>query len=331
MRSIQIKSTLYVVAITIITSTCLAEEKLIFAIDLMRHGDRTPIIEIPKSPYKWNEGLGALTTVGMKQELQLGKKLRKKYIDQYNLLPKNYSSEIIYVRSTDKKRTIASARSLLSGLYPLQEQSISIQVVPQIVDDLLVPRPSKNIIAVQVLERVMWQQKTINLQAKLRNWCKLTGLKLNDFEQLNLLADNLHIRQLHHVSLPKGISNNDANEIISLGRWATINNYKLPVVTNRMGTEFLKTTNNYLQKVVNQTTSLKYVLLSGHDSSIMSVMNTLGIPLDEVPKYASHLNFSLYENNKKYYVKVTYNDSLLTIPGCKQHSCDLSTFNTLTT
>src|SRR5689334_2958880 len=85
-----------------------AEEKLIFALDVIRHGDRTPIKAIPKSYHDWKEGLGQLTAIGMQQEYQLGSRLREKYIDTYHLLPPHYNIKTIYVRSTDMDRTLMS-------------------------------------------------------------------------------------------------------------------------------------------------------------------------------------------------------------------------------
>ena len=147
------KKLLYILTIAIFLSTSsnvFAKEKLIFAIDLIRHGDRTPEYEIPGSPYSWKEGLGQLTAKGISQETQLGKELRKKYVNQYYLLPKSYNPETIYVRSTDYNRTQMSANSLLLGLYPIKmrasfSQKIPIHVVSNDDDNLLVVKPSRNI------------------------------------------------------------------------------------------------------------------------------------------------------------------------------------------
>src|SRR5436189_131685 len=86
----------------------LAQEKakLVFALDLIRHGDRTPTENISAIPYLWSEGLGQLTAKGMQEEYELGVKLRKKYVDDYHLLPKYYRSETLYVRSTNFDRTL---------------------------------------------------------------------------------------------------------------------------------------------------------------------------------------------------------------------------------
>ncbi len=61
------------------TTSC-AADKVIFAIDLIRHGDRTPAFNMPKSDYQWPQGLGELTPTGMAQELALGQQRRKVYV-----------------------------------------------------------------------------------------------------------------------------------------------------------------------------------------------------------------------------------------------------------
>ncbi|KHJ91146.1 histidine acid phosphatase [Oesophagostomum dentatum] len=60
---------------------------------------------------KYNTGL-----LGMKQHFNLGKKIRKLYVDT-GFLGKRYSSAEIYVRSTDYNRTIISALSNMIGMY----------------------------------------------------------------------------------------------------------------------------------------------------------------------------------------------------------------------
>ena len=95
----------------------IAKDKMIFAIDVIRHGDRTPINEIPNDPHNWSEGLGELTALGMNQEYKLGQSFNKMYINK--LLPANYSSKNLYIRSSDYNRTLMSAQSVLLALYPM--------------------------------------------------------------------------------------------------------------------------------------------------------------------------------------------------------------------
>jgi hypothetical protein len=310
------------------TQAC-AQEKLIFAIDLVRHGDRTPTIEIPKSPL--SQPIGELTSEGKEQERQLGIALRKKYVDQYQLLPANYSSQTVYARSTDMSRTIESAKALLDGLYP--DTQITINTVIKSKDYLLVVKPSRNIFSLLKLYWVThqaWKEKTNSIQDKISRWSQATGLKLNDFQDIIALADNLYVRQQHHLPMPKGVSSQDADEIISLGDWAISEGFKLPAISHPMGANFISTAADYFQQAKEKTTSLKCALFLAHDSSIMAVMNTLGAPLNHNPRYASDLNFSFFEKDKNYFVKIYFNNNPVVIPRCKNSNvCTLDQFVSL--
>lgn len=307
-----------------------AKERLIFAMDLIRHGDRTPIHEIPKALHAWQDGLGELTAIGIKQETQLGQELRKKYVNQYHLLPITYHPATVFVRSTDKRRAIMSAESLLLGLYPVSKRGSSLEIpvyiVPNKEDKLLVARSSWNIFDMlyqHFKESKLWHEKTKNLQPKLKYWSEKTGMALNNFKQVERLGNNLFIRQIHHVPLPPGITNTDAKEIISLGEYGTINRFKFKSITYPMGHQFINTMIDYFKMVIADQTTLKYVLFSAHDSTIMSVMNTLGVPVEKIPPYASHLNFALFKEGQNYLIKINYNDSVVNIPTCKVNVCTI--------
>lgn len=315
-----------------------SQEKLVFAVDLIRHGDRNPDKEIPASPISWKEGLGELTPMGMNQEYRLGVSLRKKYIDQYHLLPTNYNSQTMYVRSTDMNRTLMSASSFLLGLYPLGSgvtmlpsrfQPIPIHTVPSKQDKLLAVKPSKNIFSIFSMYFLMhqaWKEKSLLFKNKIQTWNKSTGMQINSFRQLDRLADNLYIRKIHNIQLPNGINQSDANEIISVAEWSIVEAFKHTEITYPMGHEFLLTIASYMKDVIHDKSQLKYVLFSGHDSSIMAVMNTLGNPLNAIPGYASDLNFSLWEDKGQYYVKVMLNDQPIVIPGCNNEICSIEQF-----
>ncbi|WP_419418435.1 histidine phosphatase family protein [Legionella sp. D16C41] len=313
----------------------LAEEKLILAIDLIRHGDRTPTMEIPKAPYQWQEGLGELTEQGIAQEVNLGKKLRQIYINQFHLLPDNYKPGTLYVRTTNFNRTIASAKAVLLGLYPLSKrgnQTIPIDTVLQTKDDLLLARPSKNILFLAklfLINQRYWALKTYSIKEKINNWSLETGIKLNNFLALGRLADNLSIRQLHHIALPQGLTEEDAKEITDLATWAMVGYFKLPEVSYPQGLRFIQEVTNYFTQASENKSLLRYILYSAHDSTIMSVMTTLGTPLSERPPYASRLNFLFFNNNNNFYVKISYNDKPLKLPGCKTIACTLTEFKSL--
>lgn len=94
--------------------------RLIFVAELCRHGDRAPLAEFPADALpasKWPEGFGQLTAIGMRAHYELGARLRARYVDSGFLSP-SYKPSEVHVRSTDVDRTLMSATSQLSGLFP---------------------------------------------------------------------------------------------------------------------------------------------------------------------------------------------------------------------
>ncbi|KHJ42839.1 hypothetical protein D918_07121, partial [Trichuris suis] len=81
-----------------------------------RHGSRAPVSNFLQFPndqiaVHWPRGLGELTKKGIEEQRLLGEFLRERYKEFMT----NYSSETIYVRSSDSKRTIASGLVTISG------------------------------------------------------------------------------------------------------------------------------------------------------------------------------------------------------------------------
>ena len=94
--------------------------EIIYTADVIRHGARTPIVEIPniKYPALWNEiniPKGQLTMNGFLQIRILGSRSQKQL---KSVLPEKYSEDSFCVRTTGVNRTIMSALSYLSGLFP---------------------------------------------------------------------------------------------------------------------------------------------------------------------------------------------------------------------
>jgi hypothetical protein len=71
-----------------------------------------------------------LTAAGIEQEHRLGQYLRTRY---GSIISPRFNPNEIYVRSTDKDRTLMSAQSNLIGVYPLfniTADKVPIQPVP---------------------------------------------------------------------------------------------------------------------------------------------------------------------------------------------------------
>jgi acid phosphatase len=341
-----IKLRLFFLLLICTPSLLFAADKLVFAIDIIRHGDRTPIQSLPTINYQWKEGLGQLTAEGMQQEYEMGVKFRKKYIEQTHLLPEHYEFGTIYVRSTDFERTLMSAESLLLGLYPHGTgpdttnsgksalphayQPIPIFSAPSMYDDVIskhITHEERNrLMQRYVYSTKEWQQKNNELQSKYPLWSRLTGINIKSLDDLESIGDALYIHQIHHVPMPEGLSTKDIETIIDTSNWVFMWEEKPLRVATVYSAQLMKNVANYL-KQGSQKSKLKYVLLSAHDDTIASALSYMGAPINTVPPYTSTLNFSLYENGQNHFtVKITYNDSLVFIPACGGMVCDLQKF-----
>uniref|UniRef100_A0A670JQJ1 acid phosphatase n=1 Tax=Podarcis muralis TaxID=64176 RepID=A0A670JQJ1_PODMU len=92
--------------------------ELVFVLLIYRHGDRSPIEVYPNSLHNesaWPQGFGQLTKIGMQQQYELGKYIKKRYS---NFLSAEYKREEILIQSTESDRTIMSAQANLAGMYP---------------------------------------------------------------------------------------------------------------------------------------------------------------------------------------------------------------------
>lgn len=92
----------------------LGADTLAFVQAVWRHGDRSPTLTFPTDPHQedaWPQGWGQLTPLGMEQHVDLGKRLRSRYVDGqnggYKLLSERYNSKEIYIRSTGECFEIA--------------------------------------------------------------------------------------------------------------------------------------------------------------------------------------------------------------------------------
>ncbi|CAH1788043.1 unnamed protein product, partial [Owenia fusiformis] len=88
---------------------------------LFRHGDRSQTSSYPTDPYTeadWPQGYGQLSKKGMKQQFNLGRYLRQRYVTEAGFLNPRYKRNEVYVQSTDYDRTIMSATTNLAGLFP---------------------------------------------------------------------------------------------------------------------------------------------------------------------------------------------------------------------
>lgn len=62
--------------------------------------------------------MGRLTNNGYNMAVELGRRLRQRYVQQHQLLPAAYSAASLLAQTTAFERTVFTLQGVLSGLYP---------------------------------------------------------------------------------------------------------------------------------------------------------------------------------------------------------------------
>ena len=221
-----------------------ASEKLLFAVDIIRHGIRTPAAIMPKAPYPWSLEPGQLLPVGLQQEFALGQAARQHYVTQKQLLPAKYDdspnsmTSMISIHSTPINRTLLSAQAFAQGLYPLQTgpQKTLLQSKSPLPEAMnLIPVHSANFMKPADVDAVMnsfeysMQLNSTCLKNYLKNkfsgnlerWQKATGFSfsldpIKDIKALIHLGDNVSVRHALGIPLPAPLTKNDENTLFNI-------------------------------------------------------------------------------------------------------------------
>jgi lysosomal acid phosphatase len=316
-----------------------AAEKLIFAIDLIRHGDRSPTRQLKNSNYEWKEGLGQLTAEGMRQEFELGQSMRRYYVEQTHLLPPNYRTGIMYVRSTDVERTLMSAESFLMGLYPEGTgpqalphayQPIPVHTAPINADDIIYhvvnPVELNKLKQKYVFSTPEWKQKEAELKPYFKHWAEATDTTIDSLDDLDI-GDAVFIHNLHNLPMPAGLTQEDIKLIIDANEFTFVKEHQAREVSAAYSQQLVDHINDTIQSNAKSGEHLRYALLSAHDTTISSVLSVLGAPLTFTPPYASDLNFAVFDVGSNHYVvRVTFNKIPVTLPACGGTECTLTQF-----
>jgi acid phosphatase len=319
-----------------------AEDTLIFAIDVIRHGDRTPTIIFPNAPHEWPEGQGQLTATGMRQEYELGLDRRREYVDQRHFLPSVYQSATMKASSTNFDRTLMSAQSFLYGFYPLgtgpalpsgdpalpgKFQPIPIYAMPI---ETQWPTEEYNALIKNHTELTPeWKAKTALLSPNFPRWSQVLGVPIQSISALNEIGDALTIRQRYGIPLPEGLSSDDAKAIREAGQFVMVTPLRDPVIYRLTGQPLFNLIAKEFAEKVTQKNPLKYELFAAHDTTLLSVMSVMGVPITEQPPFASDLNFELFDSGKGKYIQVKLNHELLKIPQCGGTTCTIDQFEGL--
>ncbi len=335
-------------AVLLAVSAVAAEERLVFAVSLIRHGDRSPYAAMNSTTvtFEWPDGIGELTPEGMYQEYQLGKQFRERYVDTFKLLPPAYRPNALYVLSTSANRTVMSAQSFLSGLYPdgtgprLSNGFRALPNLRQPVPVMTIPRGTRNIInpehedAEKVRQLIVkhgfiqpeWIRKERALAADFKRWSRILGVEIRTLEEFLVPADHVYCMSVHGIPLPEGLTKADTEKIIREKMSACAIRFVPKEVARHMASGFLTKLDADLRAAAEGKQKYRYILYSGHDDSILGLMSALGKPLENSPPYASHVEFELYRDGERHTVKTFFNGKPVPLTDDAREAISLAEF-----
>jgi len=286
---------------------------------------------------------GQLTSVGLKQHVQLGSQYRDLYISKYKLLPEIFNVDDGYVlfRSSDVPRTLQSFMGNFAGLYPESKSSsvvsaldfirsdstalIEVHSMDEYYENLWSPNydlcPKLKEIENQLKSTSDWLQ----YQNKVRPLITQLQEIFNTTEDIEFgaLLDVLRCRQCHNYPLPNGITTELVEQIVDSATWEyyylyTNNDYGLL----GMGSLVDELYNRIQERIAGRIDRPKFFFYSGHDSSVGPLMATFGTFDGVWPPYASHIELELWSDAQaSFYFQVKYNGRTMTLPGCSQPMC----------
>lgn len=302
---------------------------LVFAVDLIRHGDRFPAKSVGGITEKiWGTNkMGLLTTNGKRKSEELGAYLRDYYFRK-KLLTQRSNQFSVSVASTNYERTISTAESFMDGF--LDEGGSDIRVATEGMNDLLMKAPTSTCKMTQDIFQDVPNDKKIEIGKIISDVEQKLNIKVEGFLGLINLKDLLFINRIYNKKYPENILGNKLSDrVIKTG--SDLFNFRAShkKYVSIVGQRFTKYVDNlFADKINGKLDKLKVSLFFAHDSTIISVMAMLGQSREGfMPPYNSDLRFELYEEAKNYYVKILLNNQAL--PVCGSMYCEYKDFSKL--
>ncbi|EKE38315.1 hypothetical protein ENUP19_0078G0010 [Entamoeba nuttalli] len=294
---------------------------------------RINVIDKNTNPYaknfmwKGNCETSQLTVKGIRQHHNLGIYQRKKYLDM-GFLPVEYDPRKIYIRSTERSRTIQSSQAFSQTFYPpetrLQEKIIPIYVVPK---DIEIMFPNRDLCS-EISKRekdtykiALVNQTRLSVQRFEEKAIKILGFK-SKYDWLEDYVDIMNCRICHNISLPcrngECLTIEDYNQLWYQTQLENRYLFRTDGLAQLQIGLFLKELIDRAEMALNGTSSYVYEHYTGHDSTLLPYLALIGQDVFTWPPYASHIDIEIYSFEGERYVRVVYNNEVISLPICHQ-------------
>lgn len=283
--------------------------------------------------------LGHLTPVGAVQHLVTGNHLREAYLDGHHLLSLQNPHDEVLVKSTKYSRNFQSAMALMHGFLPeVPPSKLKIEKVNNV---SFCGEHSGHPCSCEAADKFkdIFPARHKQLSANLRGQTMVKPVYQHMAEVFGVTEDailppshNMDIYMVHmcHQTMLKGPTGQclqpwavkDLYDALSLnGHRALTDKRYLRAVKLKMQPLLYEMAERMIKQTA-KLTQIKFVLYSGHDTTIEPLAAALGFSSGIWARYAARIVIELYHKvttRDKFYLRVLYNGTPVThlMPFCR--------------
>ncbi|KAJ0070248.1 hypothetical protein NL108_007597, partial [Boleophthalmus pectinirostris] len=257
---------------------------------------------------------GQLTTLGMQQLYELGKRLRQRYIEDSPFLSPAFSPAEVYVRSTNIWRTIESAKCLVAGLFQQKQKEILPILTTDAETEILYPN-FRGCKLLKILGGPRWAESSAlpDIAADLRSIQEALGIAaVAQKVDFILIRDDMVARETHGLPCPPALDTwRNKVEQRAVDMMCYIYNPEkresLQLCVGPLLHIVLSNIEDKLQRASLEP-NRKLLLYSVHDTTLIPCLMAMGIFDMRWPPYAADITLELYKHRQtnEAYVKVSY-------------------------
>lgn len=242
----------------------------------------------------------------------------------------------IYVRSTAVPRTVESAASFLSGLYPESTvgSNIDVQTIWMIEepnDNMQLPSNCGliNQICNAVQSSEEWIARLTAMKPLQNKLATEWGIPISEFPVWTNIQSTLQCRTAAGVANPSYMTQADYDSIMDLANWMMAqlwNSTRQALLIN--GPLLNELSNNMKQAMVDTGIPI-FRLYSAHDTTVGPLLAGLGAFPKDWPPFAANVNLELYRSTTAadaWYVRGLYLGEVISFGGRCAEYCPFSEF-----